>query len=126
MSSRPPPPSSARALSGLSYATSPARGEVVPTERWGTLMATAKTAPRPRAAKEAAPEKPTAKAFLERLHANATEAERKKYVRYFPPAERRPGDTFIGVRMGTVFELARAFIEMAPAEIGRASCRERV
>src|SRR5687767_5682400 len=80
-------------------------------------MATAKTAPGPRAAKEAAAEKPTAKAFLERLHANATEAERKKYERYFPPAERRPGDTFIGVRMGTVFELARAFIEMAPAEI---------
>jgi 3-methyladenine DNA glycosylase AlkD len=80
-------------------------------------MATAKPPPRPRATKEAAPIKPTAKAFLERLKANASEAERNKYERYFPPAERRAGDEFIGVRMGTVFELARAFIAMPPAEI---------
>jgi 3-methyladenine DNA glycosylase AlkD len=80
-------------------------------------MAIGKTAPRPRATKEAIPEKPTAKAFLERLRASATEAERKKYERYFPPAERRAGETFIGVRMGTVFELARAFFAMPPAEI---------
>jgi 3-methyladenine DNA glycosylase AlkD len=80
-------------------------------------MAPTKTASRPRAAKEAAPARPTAKAFLERLEANATEAERKKYERYFPPAERRAGDDFIGVRMGTVFELGKAFIAMPPAQI---------
>jgi 3-methyladenine DNA glycosylase AlkD len=81
-------------------------------------MATAaKPPPRARAGKEAAPEKPTANAFLERLAAHATEAERKQYERYFPPAERRAGDEFIGVRMGTVFELARAFIDMPPREI---------
>jgi 3-methyladenine DNA glycosylase AlkD len=81
-------------------------------------MATKTKAPaRPRAEKEPAPEKPTAKAFLERLKASATAAEQKKYERYFPLAERKNGDTFIGVRMGTVFELARAFIAMPPREI---------
>ncbi|HHY50396.1 MAG TPA: DNA alkylation repair protein [Alphaproteobacteria bacterium] len=74
------------------------------------------TAPRPRAAREAPPDKPTAKAFMERLEAKATEAERRKYDRYFPPAA-RGGDVFIGVRMGTVFELARAFAAMPPSEI---------
>jgi 3-methyladenine DNA glycosylase AlkD len=80
-------------------------------------MAPIKTAPRPRAAKQAVPTTPTAKAFLERLRANATEAERKKYERLFRPTEDRPHETVIGVRMGTVFELAKAFIEMPPSEI---------
>ncbi len=79
-------------------------------------MAT-KTAARPKAAKQVAPEKPTAKAFLERLKAEASDAERTKYERYFPLAERRKGDEFIGVRMGTVFELAKAFVHMPPREI---------
>jgi 3-methyladenine DNA glycosylase AlkD len=70
-----------------------------------------------RAPKQAAPEKPTAAAFLDRLKANASDVERKKYERYFPLAGRRRGDEFIGVRMGTVFELARAFLEMLPTEI---------
>lgn len=77
----------------------------------------AKAPARPRAAKEAVPDKPTAKLFLERLRANATEAERTKYERYFPLATRRKGDAFIGVRMGTVFELAKAFVAMPPSEI---------
>jgi 3-methyladenine DNA glycosylase AlkD len=76
-----------------------------------------KTPARPPAAREAPPERPTAKAFLARLNAHATAAEQKKYERYFPLAARRPGDLFIGVRMGTVFELARAFVAMPPAEI---------
>jgi 3-methyladenine DNA glycosylase AlkD len=76
-----------------------------------------KTALRAKAAQEEVPAKPTAAAFVKRLEANATEAERKKYERYFPPAERRKGEVFIGVRMGTVFELARAFIAMPPGEI---------
>lgn len=79
----------------------------------------AKSAPRPRAEKQVAADRPTAEAFLARLQAEANEAERVKYARYFPPATRRPGDEFIGVRMGTVFELARAFIAMPPAEIER-------
>lgn len=79
----------------------------------GTIAKT----PRPRAAKQAAPEKPTAKAFVERLTAEASEAEQVKYERYFPLAERRKGDEFIGVRMGTVFELAKAFALMPPKEI---------
>jgi len=73
----------------------------------------------PRASKEAVAEQATAAAFLERLHASASENERRKYVRYFPMATRRPGDVFIGVRMGTVFELAKAFIAMPPGEIER-------
>lgn len=71
------------------------------------------------AAKEAAPAAPTAAAFLARLEATASDAERVKYDRYFPPASRRPGDRFVGVRMGTVFELAKAFIDMPLAEIER-------
>lgn len=71
------------------------------------------------AAKEAGPDAPTAAAFLARLERNASAAERTKYDRYFPPASRRAGDRFIGVRMGTVFELAKAFIDMAPDEIER-------
>lgn len=77
----------------------------------------AKSAVRPRAVKQAAAETPTAEVFLERLQAEANEAERVKYERYFPLATRRPGDQFIGVRMGTVFELAKAFIAMPPGEI---------
>lgn len=79
--------------------------------------ASTKTPPRPPAAKEAPPDKLTAKAFLERLKANASEDERLKYERYFPLAERQEADRFIGVRMGTVFELGKAFIDMPPAEI---------
>jgi 3-methyladenine DNA glycosylase AlkD len=63
------------------------------------------------------PAEPTAQAFLARLESEATEAERTKYERYFPLAQRRAGDEFIGVRMGTVFELARAFMAMPPDEI---------
>lgn len=75
-------------------------------------MPTAKTAPRSKAEKQATPERPTAKAFMDRLKGEAAEAERAKYERYFPVATRRKGDEFIGVRMGTVFEIAKAF---APA-----------
>jgi 3-methyladenine DNA glycosylase AlkD len=65
------------------------------------------------------PEKPTAKLFLERLKAEATAEELAKYERYFPLASRQKGDRFIGVRMGTVFETAKAFALMPPAEIER-------
>jgi len=77
----------------------------------------AKSPARKAAAKEPPPSTPTATAFLTRLKSNASETERVKYDRYFPPAARRDGDRFIGVRMGTVFELAKAFVEMPPAQI---------
>lgn len=83
-------------------------------------MKTVKKAPaRGRAAKEAAPSSLTAKSFLARLEENASEAERTKYARFFPRATRREGDVFLGVRMGTVFELAKAFVAMDPTEIER-------
>jgi 3-methyladenine DNA glycosylase AlkD len=90
---------------------------LVVTKKAATKTGEPKPAARPKAAKQAAPEKPTAKVFIERLTAEASEAERVKYERYFPPAERRRGDEFIGVRMGTVFELAKAFALMPPQEI---------
>jgi 3-methyladenine DNA glycosylase AlkD len=79
--------------------------------------AVAKSPPRRPAARQAAPDKPTAEAFLTRLSAEASDAERTKYDRFFPAATRGKGDRFIGVRMGTVFELAKAFIDMPPAGI---------
>lgn len=58
------------------------------------------------------PAKLTASEFLRRLKAKASAAERKKYKRYFPES-----DEFIGVRMGTVFALAKEFIDMPVAEL---------
>lgn len=59
----------------------------------------------------------TAAAFIAALRAEATENERVKYDRYFPPATMRPGDAFIGVPMGRVFELAGEFIAMPLVQI---------
>jgi 3-methyladenine DNA glycosylase AlkD len=55
---------------------------------------------------------PTASALLTRLEAQATEEQRVAYRRFFPGDE-----SFIGVRMGTVFALAKEFIAMPLAEI---------
>ena len=55
----------------------------------------------------------TAAEFLRGLKAKASAAERKKYQRYFPDDYKE----FIGVRMGTVFTLAKEFIEMPVGEI---------
>jgi 3-methyladenine DNA glycosylase AlkD len=55
---------------------------------------------------------PTAAAFLARLEAAATEEQRVAYRRYFPGNE-----SFIGVRMGTVFATAKEFLAMPPSEI---------
>ncbi len=57
-----------------------------------------------------------AKEFVKRLKLLQSDEELKKYERYFP-REKRNGDKFIGVRMGHLFELAKEFIEMPPAEI---------
>lgn len=88
-----------------------------PTQVAPTMVAKPKV--RARAEKESAPSALTAEAFLARLEENASEAERMKYVRFFPLASRREGDVFLGVRMGTVFELAKAFVAMEPSEIER-------
>jgi 3-methyladenine DNA glycosylase AlkD len=55
---------------------------------------------------------PTAGAFLARLEAEATEEQRVAYRRYFPGDE-----SFIGVRMGTVFALAKEFLALPLPEI---------
>ena len=63
----------------------------------------------------------SAKQFLEKLKALRSEIERKKYERYFKTGagQYSEGDVFMGVRMGQVFALAKAFIEMEPPEIGK-------
>jgi 3-methyladenine DNA glycosylase AlkD len=64
---------------------------------------------------------PTAAAFLADLHANRSDAELAKIQRYFKTGagEYGAGDTFIGVRMGTVFARARAARSMPLEEIER-------
>jgi 3-methyladenine DNA glycosylase AlkD len=61
----------------------------------------------------------TARAFVERLDALRSPEELVKYQRYFKtgPGDYAEGDAFMGVRMGSVFELAKEFADMAPAEI---------
>jgi 3-methyladenine DNA glycosylase AlkD len=63
----------------------------------------------------------TADEFLQRLHAERSDEELRKYQRYFKfgEGEYAEGDTFLGVRMGTVFELAKEFRELPPAELER-------
>lgn len=60
----------------------------------------------------------TAAQFERQLVAHRSNAELKKYHRYFTFDENKPdGDQFIGVRMGQVFALAKEFMEMPPGEI---------
>jgi 3-methyladenine DNA glycosylase AlkD len=65
------------------------------------------------------PQKLTAKQFLEGLKTHASTAKAKKSLRYFKSGEGDcgEGDRFIGVRMGTVFALAKEFIEMPLDEV---------
>ena len=53
-----------------------------------------------------------AAAFRARLSAQATPEQRQAYRRYFPGDE-----SFIGVPMGTVFAVAKAFLAMPLAEV---------
>jgi 3-methyladenine DNA glycosylase AlkD len=60
----------------------------------------------------------TAEAILARLQAMRSDEERRKYHRYFS-FEDDGADTFIGVRMGEVFALAKQCLLTPPAEIER-------
>lgn len=64
-------------------------------------------------------EQPSAAAFIAALRANQSDAELAKIGRYFKSGagDYGEGDRFIGVRMGTVFELAKQFVAMPPDEI---------
>ena len=61
----------------------------------------------------------SAKQFVEKLQTFQSDAELKKIQRYFKSGEGDygEGDQFIGVRMGQIFSLAKAFTDMEPAEI---------
>jgi 3-methyladenine DNA glycosylase AlkD len=81
--------------------------------------AKAKPAPKVAAMKAADAKDLTAKAFIARLKTYQSDAELKKIQGYFRMGEGDygHGDTFIGVRMGHVFALAKAFVAMDPREI---------
>jgi 3-methyladenine DNA glycosylase AlkD len=61
----------------------------------------------------------TAARFIEQLHSHQSDEELAKIQRYFKSdaGEYGEGDTFMGVRMGQVFELAKAHIQMPVEEI---------
>lgn len=61
----------------------------------------------------------TAAEFIAELESRATEGQRTKYVRFFPPAERRAGDEFLGVPMGDVFALSKQSTALPLDEIER-------
>ena len=59
-----------------------------------------------------------AEEFVRRLKTYSSPVELKKYHRYFQFDEKdTSADSFIGVRMGQVFDLAKEFVDMNPAEI---------
>lgn len=61
----------------------------------------------------------TAEQFIEVLETHRSDEELRKIQRYFKTGEGEygAGDEFMGVRMGSVFETAKAFIDMSPVEI---------
>lgn len=59
----------------------------------------------------------TATEFTKQLKSHQSATELKKYHRYFDFKEGDKKDTFIGVRMGTVFALAKEFVDMPVKEI---------
>jgi 3-methyladenine DNA glycosylase AlkD len=61
----------------------------------------------------------TARAFEKRLLALQDDEELRKIQRYFKSGEGDygHGDTFIGIRMGSIFALAKEFVELPIAEI---------
>ncbi|HEV7689216.1 MAG TPA: DNA alkylation repair protein [Hyphomonadaceae bacterium] len=83
--------------------------------------AAARPAPRVAAMKAVDAKELTAKAFVAKLKTFQSDEELRKIKGYFKSGEGEyaHGDKFIGVRMGTLFALAKAFVAMAPAEIER-------
>jgi len=59
----------------------------------------------------------SAKQFVERLKAHLSAAQLKQYHRYFKFDESDKNDTFIGVRMGQIFALAKEFMGMPLNEV---------
>jgi len=61
----------------------------------------------------------TAEEYIKRLEALRSPEELKKVQRYFKSGagEYGEGDIFMGVRMGSLFELSKEFVEMPPSEI---------
>jgi 3-methyladenine DNA glycosylase AlkD len=65
------------------------------------------------------PSHPTAQQFAEHMEKYRSPAEAMKLMRYFKTGEGQygEGDIFMGVRMGQIFELAKAYIHMPLEEI---------
>jgi hypothetical protein len=65
------------------------------------------------------PDALTADEYITRLQAHQSDDELRKIQRYFKSGagEYGEGDTFMGVRMGQVFELSKEFIDLPPSEI---------
>jgi 3-methyladenine DNA glycosylase AlkD len=64
-------------------------------------------------------EEMTAERFLQQLYVHQSDKEQQKIQRYFKMGEGEygEGDRFIGVRMGTVFQIAKGFLDMPVDEI---------
>jgi 3-methyladenine DNA glycosylase AlkD len=64
---------------------------------------------------------PTAKEFIERMKAHQSDDELKKILRYFKSGkgEYGEGDKFMGIRMGTLFKLAKDAMAMETDEINK-------
>ncbi|WP_051664126.1 DNA alkylation repair protein [Dyadobacter crusticola] len=65
------------------------------------------------------PASPTAADFVRQLEAYQSPVEAMKLMRYFKTGEGEygEGDTFMGVRMGTIFTLAKAYLGLPLTEI---------
>jgi 3-methyladenine DNA glycosylase AlkD len=63
----------------------------------------------------------TAKNFINQMNRFQSNAEREKIQRYFKTGEGEygAGDTFMGIRMGQLFALAKSFVEMPILELDR-------
>ena len=61
----------------------------------------------------------TAERFITELETHRSEAERSAMLRYFKtgPGEYGEGDEFMGIRMGTLFEVSKAYTGMPVAEL---------
>lgn len=68
-----------------------------------------------------AAEQLTAKNFIRQMNVFQSDAEREKLKRYFKSGEGEygGGDEFMGIRMGQLFQLAKAFIEMPVKELDK-------